>query len=266
MNASFSMTLRNHNHKEPDPHNAFARYNKVFYDPEPSEIPAIHYPVSGDSASVGGNSYLIYPYDASTAAYVPENEYAVHPLLGSDSIETHAIRREGNLLRQPLSMELMLRLNISAPPVCGWKATTAYAGSSVPLKNATVTPLKSHIDDAPGRVNGTYSFFKYYRDPYYGFTWETDAFTVRAIYGSAYSQDTLMSYVMVTTGTSRSGKNRGYDVEYLVKGTRDGKEVERRYKTKQYFNLALIPFTRLVYSGPETDAPEHALHVSVDDL
>ena len=237
-------------------------------------IPAAKWPLNGSysgSASRGdiygpGNAWVVYLYSGSTAPMLPNGD-GIHPLLGSDAMETHFIYR-GSYMRTTISAELLLHLDVSAPRICPFFADKMYVGLGYPYLNAEATPLKPYLDEMPADVNGLYRMNSYRRDIYYGFSWTIKGPTGRSFYvnlapGARSSSTILCSHLKIATSQYSSS---GYEVPYIVRGTRQGvyREVQTTYK--QGFKILNIPITDKLYLGSELTAPEEHLHPRIEDL
>ena len=252
--ACFSLVFRNHSYNSGA---GFGFSNGV------TQIPAAPWPLSGSSSS--GNAYVVFTYDASTAPMLP-NGGGVHPLLGSPAIDTHYISKSGSLVRARVSAELLLSINISAPPICPWTADKTYLGLGYPFLDATATPLNPYLTEAASDINGIYWLSYYYRDTYNGLTW-----TLKRPSGHnlvvRLAKSTSKSYVSPYTSYIRlSTDSTGFEVPYHITGTQKGVYRERDYSYKQAFNYANVPFTHLIYNGLESAAPEEHLHPHLEDL
>lgn len=237
-------------------------------------LPSAKWPLNGSysgSSSRGdiygpGNAWLVYLYQGSTAPMLP-NGGGVHPLLGSDEMATHIINR-GSYTRATMSAELLIQLDVSAPRACPFFADRMYVGLGYPYLNAEATPLKEYLDEVPADVNGIHRMYSYKRDIYYGFNWTIKAPTGRSFYvnlapGARSGSTILCSHLKICTSSSSSS---GYEVPYIICGTRQGvyREVQTTYK--QAFRILNIPITDKIYSGSELTAPEEHLHPRIEDL
>lgn len=240
-----------------------------------TQLPAAKWPLNGSysgSASRGdiygpGNAWLVYLYSGSTAPMLPTSGDGIHPLLGSDAMDTHCIYR-GSYIRSTVSAELLLHLDVSAPRICPWTADKVYVGLGYPYLNATATPHKAYLDELPADVNGFHRMYSYRRDIYYGFNWTKTGPTGRSFYvslapGARSGSSILTSHLKISTSQYSSS---GYPVTYTIRGTRQGvyREVEHTYK--HGFKILNIPITQLLYSGSELTAPEEHLHPKIEDL
>lgn len=72
--------------------------------------------------------------------------------------------------------------------------------------------------------------------------------------------NTSVTHLQIRTASS------GYEVPYIVRGTRQGVYGEARDTYKQKFNILNIPITDKIYSGSELTAPEEHLHPRIEDL
>ena len=259
----FSLVIRNHSYQGyPVSSLSFLENTRT--------IPAAKYPLDGSysaGASSGdiegpGNAWVVFPYSGSTAPLYPNGD-GVHPLLGSDAIETHAILKGGNLRRPVYSVEMLLHLDVSAPVICPWRT-----GNKDLVYYSETVPVHPYLDELPADVNGFHRLSAYRRDSGFGFQWNIrgqsgTSFTVRLANSSYNAYATFSSHVKIISGDSGSD---GYRIPYVVRTVNQGVTTETAKTYRQAFRILNIPITDLVYSGPESDAPEAHLHPAVSDI
>ncbi len=252
--ACFSMVIRNYSFE--------SQYNRASfsYQQSPIILPAATGPLTSE------NGKMVFPYDWSSAPLLPSGD-GVHPLLGCPELETHPIRRSGSYYRPTVGVELLLYIDVSAPPVCGWTSPSCYFGLGYPYTDVTATPLEEYLYYIPQDVNGVHWLSSYRRDAYYGFSW-----TLNTLSGTGV-------VVHMANGTRSDNGNEFFTrlrvavdsysypskVTYRIQGTRQGYR-EFEYTYDQKFNIVNIPITRLLYSGTELAAPIEHLHPRLEDL
>ena len=257
----FSLVLRSH-----------ASQRHMFYG-DSIWLPEAKWPLNGSysrNSSNGdiygpGNAWLVFPYAGSTSPLIPDGG-GIHPLLGSETMETHAITRNyyyGNN-HNTVSAELLLHLDVSAPRICPWSSDEYHIGTGYPFLNAEATPHQAVLSELPGDVNGMHRMFAYKRDIYNGLSWAKYGltgrkFSVSLAPPSRDGSDIICSHLKIST----SG---GYDVPYTIRGMRNGSNVESEYTFTQNFRILNIPITQLLYSGKEILALEKHLHPSLEDI
>lgn len=267
----FCLVMRNHSY------NGSLQKSTLAFQQATKTIPAAKWPLSGAysaSKSNGdlygpGNAWVVYTYQGGSCPMLPTAGEGIHPLLGSDAIETHTLNKSGNLIRAYYSAELLLYLDVSAPRICPWSCDKLYVGTGYPLLDAEATPVDPYLNALPGDVNGFYRLSIYRRDTYYSFDWTVKGPTGRNFHislspGSGTKNSTIFSsHLKISTGGYSSN---GYDVPYILRGTRHGvyQEFEHTYRAR--FKILNIPITQLIYSGKELSAPAEHLHPRVEDL
>lgn len=253
----FSLVLRNHT-------------GQLSYEHTPTLLPSAKWPLNNaysGSDSDGdiygpGNIWLVFPY-AGGGGLIPTTGNGIHPLLGSEAMETHKIDWGGNT-RDMISAELLLYLNVSAPRICPWSSDECHIGTGYPFLDAEATPKKEYLTELPGDVNGMHRMYLYKRDIYFGLSWDKYGLTGRRFTVNlapvARSRNTfLCSHLKISTFN-------GYEVPYTIRGTRNGVDTEGEYTFTQNFKILNIPITDLIYSGNETAAPEEFLHPRLEDI
>lgn len=106
----FCLVMRNHSY------NGSLQKSTLAFQQATKTIPAAKWPLSGAysaSKSNGdlygpGNAWVVYTYQGGSCPMLPTAGEGIHPLLGSDAIETHALNKSGNLIRAYYSAELLL--------------------------------------------------------------------------------------------------------------------------------------------------------------
>ena len=268
----FSLVVRNHSYNWP------SQQTKLMFQQTVRTIPAAKWPLNGSynsKSSYGdiygpGNAWVVYLYSGSTAPMLPTAGDGIHPLLGSDAIETHALYKDGKLIRARFSVELLLHLDVSAPRICPWSSDKLYIGLGYPYLDATATPLKPYLDELPANVNGLYRLNAYRQDTYFGIDWQVKGalgkyFRVALSVGSSKASGVFSTHLKIATGQSKTSSG-SYDVPYLITATKDGVHREFEQTYTQGFKILNIPITQLLYSGKESTAPEEHLHPRVEDL
>ncbi len=251
--ACFSMVIRNYSYSTPNIPSFFS------YQSSPMIIPATTWPL--DSS----NEQYVFPYEWSTAPLLPNGD-GVHPLLGSPALETHMIRHYGNYSHPTVSVELLLYVDVSAPPVCGWRSDSCHFGLGKPYLDVTATPLQDRLDTVPSDVNGLHWLSSYRKDAYRGFSWtlNTPSGTQVTVHMSNGSRSNNSDFFYRLRIAADNNSNT-YNVAYRIQATRQG-DREFEYSYNQIFNIANIPITRLLYDGSELNAPEEHLHPRIEDI
>lgn len=263
--ASFSLVLRNHNYPQGDAIHQYY-YNAALENEMVSElIPAVPCPPRGMV------QYAL-PYLFSTNPFTPEGD-GVHPLVGSESKNGYRLFYRSTQAHPVVSAELLVSIDVSAPPVCSWRAEQFYGESSYPYKDAVGIPLIDYVEDLPRDINGTYRFAArrgYFTKTYDNFRWSWDQkpdirFEVNLARPSKTDKPKVVwsDYVAIKMDNHWT---RGYEVPYLIKGIRNGTYTETVMKLKERFVIANIPYTQILYSGLESEAPDWALHPLEEDL
>ena len=255
----FSLVLRSYN-------------NSLSFQDGTTILPAAKWPLDGSFSESEsrcdiygpGNAWLVYLYQGSTAPMLP-NGGGIHPLLGSDAIETHFIY--GGRNRKLISAELLLHLDVSAPRICPFFADELNVGIGYPFLNAEATPLKPYLDEMPANVNGLYRMNLYKHDAYYGFEWiitgPTGKEFVVELAPGGYKMSQFCSHLKIK---SSRWTVSGYSAPYLVRGTQHGVYRETQVTYTQGFKILNIPITDKLYLGPELTAPEEYLHPRLEDI
>ena len=252
-------------------------YDKqLSYSAATRAIPAAKWPMSGaysESKSYGdiygpGNAWVVYTYAGSTASMLPISGDFIHPLLGSEAMETHPIMR-GKYIRATMSAELLVHLDVGVPRICPWYADKVSVGLGYPYTDAEATPHKAYLDELPSDVNGFYRLSSYKRDIYYGFSWTVKGPTGRSFYiNLAPGARSSGPYVLTTHLKIQTGQYTGhsYQVPFTIRGTRQGQYAEVEHTYKADFKILNIPITDRLYYGSELTAPEEHLHPRIEDL
>lgn len=242
----------------------------LFFSTGTTTLPDTKWPLTNGSISgistggdiYKGNQWLVFPYTWSTAALLPSGD-GVHPLLGSDAMETHVVSRD-SYTRQYISAEILLHLDVSAPHICSFSADKMYVGTGYPYMNALGVPKKSSLSEVPADVNGLHRMYVYRRDIYFGISWTLTSaagrkFEVRLCQGARSGTSRLCTHLKVLSDT-------GYEIPYTIRGTQQGvyRTVETTYKQK--FRILNIPITDSIYLGSELTAPEEHLHPRLEDI
>lgn len=235
--------------------------NDLSWDGTTGTIPATPWPLTTSNAN------FVYPYEWSTAPMIPNGD-GVHPLLNSSDIGTYVISQRK---RTDIGAELLIYIDISAPPICPWKSDACMINGSQ-WTDVNAIPNEAHLDQAKADVNGLY-YLKYSRiDPYYeGVRWTikrqggNKGFTILLAPRAGYSSGKFTSYIKIFNDMNSYAN--AYSVAYTVSGLNlQGVQSTAQVTYKQGFNYANVPLTELVYQGPESEAPVDCLHPSVDDL
>ena len=208
---------------------------------------------------------LIFDYDFGVGIMLPTG-YAVHPLLGCPGYNSSSIWWDNN---NKYSIELLVHLNITPPPVCAWTSSgPCYPAGSYPFFDLTATPITDRLQEPVDDANGLHWFESGKYNSYIGGWTEqvqsgrTFTFLLR---GKTDYYGRQGVYLQVGL---RGDYNRynGYPAKYRIVGTNRGeiREVEAAYA--QYFNFVNIPITDFVFCKPEWLVPEEERHPRVEDL
>lgn len=251
VNVSFSLVLR-----------TLYNANDLNWAGTTGTMPATPWPLTTS------NSKFVYPYEWSTNPMLPNGD-GVHPLLNSPDIGTYVISQRKT--RIYIGAELLIYIDISAPPICPWESDACMINGSQ-WTDVNAIPNEAYLEQAKNDVNGLYHM-KYTRiDPYYdGVKWTIKrqggdkGFTILLAPWTGYSSGNFTSYIKICNAMSSYAN--AYSVPYTVTGVNlSGVQSTAQVTYKQGFNYANVPFTELVYQGPESEAPIDCLHPSVDDL
>ncbi len=260
----FSLVIRNH-----------SSASALYFQNSTVTIPAAKWPLNGDyneRYSDGdilgpGNAWVVYNYNGITGNGLTSGNDGAHPLMGSDAIETHALYKSG-IIRAIYSVELLLYLDVSAPSICSFHCDELRVGLGEPFVDAEAIPVKPYFDEVPAAVNGFHRMYSYRGDTYFGFGWTLHGpngvgFYVNLARRTTAYSGIFCSHLKISTGQYPS---EGYEVPYIIRGTRYGKTQEIEHTYRQSFKILNIPITELLYAGSELKAPEEHLHPREEDL
>ncbi len=264
--ACFSIVLRNHNYPQGDfihqyYYNAALEYEKVA-----GIIPAVPCPLRNNMVQ-----YAL-AYYASTNPFVPNGD-GVHPLVGSESKDGYRIFYQSTRALPLVSVELLIKVDVSAAPTCPFRAEAFYLPSGgMPFVDAEGIPLIDYVEDLPKAVNGIYRFDRrksYYTNTYNRFNWqinEKEKTRTTIKLWRPYEKEKIQIWSEFVQVRTDGHWTTGFEVPYLIKGTRNGKYTEATTTLLQRFVVANIPYTDILYSGLESKAPDWALHPLEEDL
>jgi hypothetical protein len=193
----------------------------------------------------------------------PTTGGGVHPLWG-DTMQAKMLSKTGTT--GIYSAELLLYLDVSAPPVCPFYCNDLRINRGTYwdeiYQDAEAVPLHDHLESLPSDVNGWYRAMSYQKNTYYGVSWiltgpSGKRFNVRA--AGEYRWDYTGPYI---SHLAVSTTSKGYEVPYAIH-SRTG---ETEYTYQQAFPILNIPVTAVPYGGMESETPEEHLHPSVADI